>query len=257
MASQIAIEKAIPEIDWPEPPALWSLGAREAHVWAATLSQNGGYFARCAEVLSPDELERAGRFHFERDRRRFVAGRGQLRHILGHYAGQKPSELKFAYSERGKPALADCRGHEALNFNVAHSDELMLVAVSRDCAIGVDVEQLRMVKDYEDVAKRFFSARESSGLRALPDGEKPKAFFNLWTRKEAYLKATGAGIGESLSEAEVSFLANEPARFISLFGDRHAGDHWRLCELDPAAGFVAALAVGTPDAEVKGWRWTE
>ncbi len=257
MVSEIIAHDADLEIEWPAPPTLWSLGVREAHVWAAKLTQSAELFSRYADVLSPDELDRANRFHFERDRRRFIVGRGLLRAILGHYAGREPVELRFDYSERGRPALAGCSGHDALDFNVALSDELILVAVTRGCAVGVDVERLRSLKDAENMAERFFSARESRGLKGLPPIERTAAFFNLWTRKEAYLKATGEGIAESLNEAEVSFLADEPARLISLFGDHRAGEKWRLCELAPAAGFVAALAVAAPDAQVKRWQWTE
>lgn len=94
-------------------------------------------------------------------------------------------------------------------------------------------------------------------MKALPNAEKPVAFFNLWTRKEAWLKAMGEGIAESLNQAEVSFLASEPARLLSLFGDSQAGQKWRLCELTPSAGFVAALAVAMPDVQVQCWRWAE
>jgi 4'-phosphopantetheinyl transferase len=246
-----------PEINWPAPPALWSLGVREAHVWAATLARSEEDISRCAQALSADELDRANRFRFERDRRRFIAGRGLLRAILSHYVGREPPQIKFDYSSRGKPTLAEDPAHETLHFNLAHSDDLLLLAVTRDCAIGVDVERLRILKDAEDMAERFFSVQESSGLKALPEAQKPAAFFRLWTRKEACLKATGAGITEFLSEAQVSYLADEPARLTSLFGDSRAGEQWRLCELAPAAGFVAALAVAAPDTQIKHWQWTD
>ncbi len=247
---------ADPKINWPTPPALWSLGSRDAHVWAATLVQSAEGISRCSKTLSPDELDRAGHYHFDRDRRRFIAGRGLLRAILSQYLGREPGQLKFEYGLQGKPVLAECAENEMLHFNLAHSVDLMLLAVTRVCAIGVDVEQLRPLKDAQDVAERFFSASESDGLRALRDLEKPAAFFNLWTRKEAWLKATGEGIAESLNQVQVSFLGDEPARLISLFGDFKAGRNWLLCELTPAPGFVAALAVAVPDMRVSCWHWT-
>lgn len=246
-----------PEIKWPAPPPLWTLGVREAHVWAVTLAQSAECIGRCAQALSPDEISRAERFHFERDRRRFIAGHGVLRAILGHYVGRQPAQIEFEYSPRGKPTLAESSGSDTFHFNLAHSDDLMLVAVTRGCEIGVDVERLRFMRDAEDVAERLFSARESTRLKALPEGQKRAAFFRLWTRKEACLKATGVGITESLCEAEVSFLPGEQPRLNRLFGDEHACEKWRLCELAPATGFIAALAVAAPDVRIKGWQWRE
>lgn len=248
---------ANPKINWPAPPALLSLDACEIHVWAATLTQSTEHISLCQQMLAPDELDRASRFHFDCDRKRFITGRGLLRSILGHYLGREPHKLQFEYGARGKPVLAGYAGDVPLHFNLAHSDDLMLLALMRRCAVGIDVERLRVLDEAEDMAERFFSARESNGLRALPNTKKPAAFFNLWTRKEAWLKATGEGISESLNQVEVSFLADEPAQLISLFGDTQAGQKWHLCELNPAAGFVAALAVAGPDMRVKCWHWTE
>ncbi len=248
---------ADPKINWPAPPALLSLGAREAHVWAATLAQSAEHVSLYQQMLSPDELARAGKFHFDRDRKRFITGRGLLRSILGRYLDREPRQIQFKYGARGKPTLGGYAGDEPLHFNLAHSDDLMLLALTRGCAVGVDVERLRTLDGAEDIAERFFSALESSRLRALPNIKKPAAFFNLWTRKEAWLKATGEGIAESLNQVQVSFLADEPARLVSLFGDTQAGRHWHLCELNPAAGFVAALAVTGGETQVKCWHWTE
>jgi 4'-phosphopantetheinyl transferase len=247
---------ANPKINWPAPPALLSLDTREAHVWAATLAQSTERISLCQEMLSPDELDRAGRFHFDRDRKRFITGRGLLRSILGHYLDQAPRQLQFDYSAQGKPALANRSGDVPLHFNLAHSDNLMLLAVTRSCAVGVDVERLRPLDDADVMAEQFFSACESSKLKELPNAKKSAAFFNLWTRKEAWLKATGEGIAESLNQLQVSFLADEPAHLISLCGDTQAGRNWHLCELNPAAGFVAALAVAGGGARVKCWHWT-
>lgn len=145
-----------PQINWPAPPALWKLGAHEAHVWAATLANSPERISCCSKTLSPDEMERAACYHFDRDRRRFIAGRGALRAILGRYLGQEPARLKFDYSARGKPALAGCAGDKMLQFNLAHSDDLMLLAVTRVSAIGVDVERLRPLNEAENIAERFF-----------------------------------------------------------------------------------------------------
>src|SRR6266496_4797146 len=224
------------KINWPEPPSDWALGAGEIHVWTTSLEPGREALADYSSMLSPDETVRAGRFHFERDRNRFIAGRGWLRAVLARYWQRHPGRLRFAYNSRGKPALADSPG--TLHFNLAHCEGLALLAVTRTCEVGIDVERVRPLSDADSIAGRFFSASESEGLKGLPDVQKPRAFFNLWTRKEAWLKATGDGISDSLNQVEVSFLAGEPARLIRLFGKTEGVQNWTLRELVPAADFV-------------------
>jgi 4'-phosphopantetheinyl transferase len=139
------------------------------------------------QSLSPDERARAARFRFERDRRRFVAGRGALREILGEALGRPPSSIAFAYGPQGKPRLAA----DEIQFNVSHSEGLGLIAVAGDRRVGVDIERVRAKGSGMDVAKRFFSRAEVATLRALPRGLRTEAFFACWTRKEAYIKARG------------------------------------------------------------------
>ncbi|MDB6066685.1 MAG: 4-phosphopantetheinyl transferase [Pedosphaera sp.] len=241
-----------PTIQWPPTPTQWSLESGEVQVWATSLSRTPQQIAASAKTLSADEQARADRFRFDRDRNRFMAGRGVLRAILGHALNKEPVDIKFAYSERGKPRLI---GHEAVRFNLAHTEDMALLAVARDWNVGVDVERIRALRDADGVAKRFFSARESNGLNALSGDEKNAAFFNLWTRKEAWLKATGDGIADGLNQVEVTFRANEPVRLISLFGDEQAVREWSLVDLAPAPEFVAALAVPARDVRVRCWHW--
>lgn len=226
-------------ITWPPPESPSELKEREVHVWAAPLDLAEDDVARLADLLSADERERARRFVFERDRRRFICGRGTLRSILATYLNIEARALAFAYSPRGKPSLTSGEG---LKFNLGHSGDLMIAGVTRECEIGVDVELIRPMEDAEEIANRFFSEREASGLRASPASERDGAFFNLWTRKEALLKATGEGLSESLNQVEVSFLAGDPARVIGMPRGHVTADQWTLVELNPAAGFVGALA---------------
>ena len=245
------------KIDWTEPPANWSPPADQVDVWAASLSQSTNLLSSRKSVLSTDELTRAERFRFDQDRNRFVAGRGLLRVILGRYLGLKPGVLSFTYRLRGKPALAEQCGGRRLHFNVTHSDDLILVAVSTICDVGIDVEQIRPLSDADDIAARYFTSGESAGLRELPAAQKPRAFFNLWTRKEAWLKATAEGISDSLNRVEVSFLPGEPARLIRLFGSCEAVQEWSLCELTPASGYIGALAAPVKQVPINCWRWPE
>jgi 4'-phosphopantetheinyl transferase len=183
--------------------------------------------------------------------------------------------LQFAYGPHGKPALAGGQPAEAdPQFNLAHSENLALLAFAHTGAVGVDVEQVRPMPDADQLVARFFSPREQFAFKQLPDEQKPAAFFNLWTRKEAWLKATGDGIGHLLSQVEVSFLPGEPARLLSVPPSRPGAEpdvarsagpdpireapnwpKWSLYHLTPAPGFTAALALAQPASVVHCWRW--
>jgi 4'-phosphopantetheinyl transferase len=256
---------ANPCISWLGPPAQWSLAKGEVHVWAAPLNAATEKLKSLTSLLAADEAARAERYRFDRDRERFVVGRGLLRIILGRYLGLSPAEIRFAYSPNGKPLLPD------LDFNLSHCEDLALVAVSRGSRVGVDVERVRVLKDAAELVARFFSPGEHAAYEKLPPADQPQAFFNLWTRKEAWLKATGDGIGHLLNQVEVSFCPGEPACFVRLPGDAHEGKRWRLHELTPAVGFAAALVHECNHADIapageksaagetrfQCWRWTD
>ena len=148
------------------------------------------------QSLSTDERGRARRLRFERDRARFVLGRGMLRMILSRYTGVPAEELVFAYGANGKPNLSSISSGDILQFNVAHSDSLALYAVAREYEVGIDVERIHTTDDADEIAARFFSERENIWWRSLPEHRRGEAFFNLWTRKEACLKASGDGLTE-------------------------------------------------------------
>jgi 4'-phosphopantetheinyl transferase len=235
------------DILWPFPPDQWSLGATDVHLWAARLDLPSGSLVRLAAILSQDESERAARFRFDTHRNRFIAVRGILRSLLRSYLLSPPDELRFEYGLNGKPTLAGRFADSGLSFNLAHSEDLALIAVTRIGPIGVDVEQIRPVTDADELVARFFSPRESALFQMLPDPERNAAFFNLWTRKEAWLKATGEGIAHSLNRVEVTFLPGEPARILGLPEKPELNNHWALRELTPATGFVGAVAL--PDLQ--------
>jgi 4'-phosphopantetheinyl transferase len=243
-------------IQWPSRPRAAPLAGNEIHVWATTLAAPPSVLENFATTLSPEEKERAYKFKFEKHRNRFIAGRGALRAILAPYLRANAAKLRFVYSANGKPALAEEFAGDGIHFNLAHSEEMVLVAVTRMGAVGVDVEGVRPVKDVEELVARFFSQRESEAFRKVSDDQKPAAFFNLWTRKEALLKATGEGITRSLSLVEVSFLPGEPARLLAISGDAAKAAEWSLRELAPAAGFTGAIAIQAQDISVQCWKWS-
>jgi 4'-phosphopantetheinyl transferase len=239
---------------WHPPPASLTLSSDQVHIWQAHLDLPAELLAQLRATLSTDEQRRADRFHFERDRHRFTAGRGILRNILSRYSGIESALLEFSYSPRGKPALRSAPAGGNLNFNLSHSGGLALYAVTRHRQIGIDLEMLRPMPDAEKIAERFFSTGESAALRNLPTTDKQEAFFLCWTRKEAYLKAVGQGL-TGLDEVEVSLTPGEPAKILSISGDVQQARRWSLQHLTPAPGCVGAVAVEGNGFSLSCWEW--
>ena len=234
--SDLAWQDAPDQLPWLTPTVV--------HVWAVRLDSPPAHVDALSATLSADECERASRFHFDRDRRRYICARGALRQLLSRYLDAAPEEFTFSYGENGKPSLAG-RFHGALTFNVSHSGELALVAIGRDIALGVDVEAVRALDDADGIASRFFAPRENERLRSLPDEVRTDAFFACWTRKEAYLKALGSGLAKPLDAFEVTFAPDEAASLL-VYGDDQETARWKLRELTPGAGYTGALVTEGP-----------
>lgn len=203
------------------------------HVWPLDVSEEER--ARLGKFLSEDERARAARFVFERDQRRFVAARGRLREVLGAVVGARPATIAFTTSAHGKPAL----GSGEVAFNLSHSSGLAALGIARGLAIGVDIEEVRPLK--ENVAERFFSKREVAALRALGASEQLEAFYRCWTRKEAIVKAIGEGLSHPLDTFDVTIGIDAQV-------ERFEGDDamaWRLTHFEPAPGFMGAVACRT------------
>ena len=253
------------------PPGSPQLAGNEIHVWATSLAVEPAFLEKSANTLAPDEKDRAQRFKFDLHRNRYIAGRGALRAILAQYLPLHPAQLRFDYLANGKPVLTEEFASAGIHFNLAHTGDLALAAITRIGPLGVDVECVRPVKDVDDLVARFFSPRENELFQKVPAVEKPAAFFNLWTRKEALLKATGEGITRSLRLVEVSFLPGEPARLLAISGDAKVAEQWEMREFAPAQGFVGAVAIqwgtsntqhptsniqsGKSELVVKCWQW--
>ena len=167
--------------------------------------------APLAELLSADETERARRFAFERDRRRYIVARARLRQLLGERLGTAPESLRFVYEPHGKPALARRAGQRDVRFNLSHCGEIAAYAFAEGREVGVDIEEVRELPDADQLALRFFSRRERAAYLRLPRRERPRGFFNCWTRKEAFVKALGVGLSHSLEGCDVALTSFEPA----------------------------------------------
>ncbi|HEX8633286.1 MAG TPA: 4'-phosphopantetheinyl transferase superfamily protein [Pyrinomonadaceae bacterium] len=240
---------------WVAPPPDTLLADGEVHLWRASLAQTPDALRRLHSTLAPDEAARAARYHFPRDRDHYIAARGLLRHLLGRYLAQPPHTLQFAYGAYGKPSLDGAPAFAAdVRFNLSHSHELALYAFARGREVGVDIEHIRADFAGDDIAARFFSAREVSMLRALPARARTVAFFNCWTRKEAYIKARGEGLSHPLDQFDVSLTPGEPAALLGTRGDPRELTRWSLCALDAGEAYAAAVVVQGTDYALRFWQ---
>jgi 4'-phosphopantetheinyl transferase len=230
-----------------------SLPQDEVHLWRVDLESIGADEFRWQQVLSADELARAASFHFSRDRQRFVAARAWLRTILAGYLRTDPRSLTFSYSKKEKPSLGPDFAGSDVRFNVSHSGGIALLAFTRGREIGVDVELLRRDSDLEGISRRFFSAHEQRQLAALPDEEKIEGFFRCWTRKEAYIKATGDGLSLPLDQFDVSVEPGTSNALLATRPDHLEAGHWLLREVKGGPGYIAALCVRGQDWKLHDW----
>ncbi len=230
---------------WKLPLPFPVLTPGKVHIWRVALEQPASLVERLAQTLSPDERARAGRFHFARDRRRFIVARASLRALLAGYTGVPAEQLEFSYSDKGKPALAR-PGPSRLHFNLAHSDELALYAFTLDGEVGIDVEKLRTLDDARQIAMHYFSEREYDSLHALSDEKLYHTFFTYWTRKEAYIKGSGEGL--ELLNKRLDVIST-PDQGLPL-PDVNGGIHWFLYDLEAAPTYLAALAVQQRDVDI-------
>jgi 4'-phosphopantetheinyl transferase len=226
------------------------LSVDEVHVWQANLDEHDAASLRI--VLAADENSRADRFHFTKDREHFIVARALLRKLLAAYVGLRAAELQFSYGEKGKPSLADS-GPSAVNFNLAHSGGRALYAFSRGREVGVDLEFIREDLESEKIAARFFSPAEVAALERVPLELRKLAFFNCWTRKEAYIKARGEGLSLPLDEFDVSLGPGEPAALLRNHKDAAEVGRWTMRSIAVPQNFVAALVVEGHDWELKSF----
>jgi 4'-phosphopantetheinyl transferase len=241
---------------WPF-PAIWktaappiTLGESEVHLWLAAVPDCLQDLTRLREVLDAEERERAARFHFDRDRERYIVARGVLRLLLSSYLAT--SQFALTTNKFGKPFLRP--PHDTLHFNVSHSRDLALFGFTRVSEIGADVESIRPDFATQEIANRFFAPDEAATLMQLGESERAGAFFNCWTRKEAYIKARGIGLSLGLSTFAVTLKPGEPAALVRVDEDVGAPGRWTMLNLDVGAEYRAATAF-EGGGNVSCFRW--
>ncbi|SPE39161.1 4'-phosphopantetheinyl transferase [Candidatus Sulfopaludibacter sp. SbA3] len=210
----------------------------EIHIWFADLRSLAHDLERMRPLLSPDEELRAARYAFDIHRNRFILRRGLLRTVLAHYVAGGPKNLVFTYGPAGKPALLI-----GPRFNLSDSEDYVILAVVTGCPIGVDIERIRPIPDAAEIATRFFSAAESAALSTVAPERHAEAFLACWTRKEAFLKATGGGLSTPLDSFQVELLPEREPRFLRIDTQLGHSSDWSLYDLRPATDAIAAVAV--------------
>ncbi len=243
------------ETGWEAPPGRLAIPRDEMHIWCANLNQPATAINDLFDTLSETERARAKRFHFERDEHHFIVARGILRILMGRYMHLQPKQLVFTYNRYGKPSLDEMFGCERPRFNLAHSRELVYYAISGSKDVGVDVEYILPGIEVQQLAERFFSPVETGELLALPKELQLEAFFNCWTRKEAYVKARGEGLSLPLADFVVSLIPGAPARLLATLDTEEHASCWTLHDLPSMPGYVAALAYKGQPCQLSCWNW--
>lgn len=239
--------------DWRPAPTHWPLLATDVHVWRIRLDLPEERLASSRALLAPDEQARADRYRFAADSRRYTVTRGALRRILSGITSLAPETLTFDYDAHGKPSLAARHTTSPVNFNVSHAGDLALIAVAAGRVIGVDVERLRPVDQMDDLVRQTFTMRERAAFVQMPLDRRRRAFFEVWTRKEAVLKALGVGLSREPSTIDV-WGEGRGDHGIDL-GDPASSAAWTMLSLNPGTDYIGALAVRARNVTVQTWEW--
>ncbi len=229
--------------NWGKPPEKLTLFKNEIHLWRANLDLPSMMIDKFASSLSADEISRANRFRFEKHRDRLIVGRGILRQLLANYLQTESEIIIFEYSDRGKPQISSSLNQDHLQFNVSHSQDLALYGFNSQRIIGVDLEYIKDNINYKQLAKRFFNPQELQLINSYPANKQKTIFFQLWTAKEAYLKATGDGLAGSLDTIEFTLNNNNELNLVKIKQDRAAASFWLINNFIPQDNFIATIAV--------------
>jgi 4'-phosphopantetheinyl transferase len=214
-----------------------------AIVWTTNLDAARSHVADYEMLLSRDEQIRAARYRTTASHDRYIVRRAVLRAGLGRLLRVDPSSLEFGYGPNGKPYLSTPTAARLLRFNLSHSDGLAVFACALGREVGVDVERVRDQPELLELADCCFSSSERATLAAVPPSSQTRAFYRCWTRKEAYVKAVGCGLGAGLSDFDVAFGPDQPPALVSVSWEASEPARWRMDELDLPAGYVGALVV--------------
>jgi 4'-phosphopantetheinyl transferase len=247
MEEECTCSKAIPmsKFDWSFPEHDLTIAPSEAHVWRAWLDQDDFKQSNHETLLSPAEKVVANKFFFERDRNHYITSRVILRSLLGRYLSIDPGKIAIVRGQHGKPLLDN--NPLQIEFNLSHSQGLGLFVFTTGNRIGIDIECVLPLSDFNQLAKSFLTPNEMEALSRLPEEIQLQGFYTAWTRKEALAKALGVGIGNILHKFEVTISPIEEPAINEIDQEITDGSHWKLLDLEPNPSYVAALAVETSE----------
>jgi 4'-phosphopantetheinyl transferase len=227
---------------------------RDVEVWLISCGSSIG--SNCSgELLSPEERERADRFHRELDRNRFRIVHTAMRMILAEYLNMAPQDVLFSSTTGMKPEIDSQFSDTGIQFNLSHSSELALLAVTRGARVGVDIEWMKPDFPIDEVAALSFSTAEISMLNTLPANERVEAFFSCWTRKEAYIKALGDGLSVPLDSFDVVFGSQRAAVLVGVHNNSGEASRWSMYDLSVPKNYKAALVVEGTAHRVHQFQW--
>lgn len=218
---------------------------QKIHVWIAPLTRSIDEIAEFKNTLTNDELKKEKSFHFERDRTQYIAGRGLTRRVLGNYLGIEAGQIKFNYGQNGKPFLAEKLNKSCIQFNLSHSNDIITIAVTIDKKIGADVEYIRPITELNSIVSLYFSDLDNKWFTNIPEDRRTDIFYTLWTRKEAYLKAIGQGLTQSLN---FSVLAHDFKKNGGILENELAVvSGWTFFSFKPSKDYQISIAVQEKD----------
>lgn len=241
---------------WQTAPPSLRVTPDTAHVWRIDLEGPAIDPTRFRTLLDSTECARADRYRFEADCNRFTIVRGALRILLTRYTGLSNADITFVFSKHGKPALAPNARREPIAFNVSHSGAFALIGLTHDHAIGVDVEEIERNVSLEKIAERFFSPDEVARLQQYPQVQQRAAFFDCWTRKEAFIKAHGDGLSLPLDSFSVTLGPEIPPRLLRFDGEPGI-DCWTLAAPEVSDGYAGAVCVAAPTMDFRFFEFEE
>jgi len=239
---------------WRSSPPDLELSSQFIDVWRSTTQLPAMQRVAMQQCLTPLEIERANRYRVMDRREEFIIARGLLRTVLARVLKTDPRNLDFSIGSKGKPSLAQPEEGKAVRFNLSHSHGIVLIAMTRDREVGVDVELIRDKTDHQRMAQRFFSPVECEQIEALDEADRQRAFFHCWTRKEAFLKATGMGITLALDSFDTAFWPAENAKLLATRWDENEAGKWSLMHLVPSPEHVGTVAIEGHGASLRTWQ---
>lgn len=206
-----------------------------------------------AKYLSKEECARAEKYMSVEKAREFIITRSTLRKILGHALNEDPLKFEFRYTKHGMPVLSYPKNTSNITFNVSHTHDIALIAMTMGEYIGVDIEKIRTNIDHEKLAERFFSENEYIAIMQYTGKQRLHSFFATWTRKEAIVKATGIGIASGLKSFDVSVHPEGPAKLVEVRWESEVKSQWKLDTINVGDSYFACLASNGPPREIRYW----